>query len=351
MSEPATLRPVSGSADAVRELLEPWLGDGGEALVVRTSGSTGRPKDVLLSAAALTASARATHRWLGGPGEWLLALPVHYVAGLQVVVRSIIGVGRAPVALDAVPDLETAVDAMRADRRYAALVPTQLHRWLADDSATRALAELDAVLLGGGPASPGLLERARSAGVQVVTTYGMTETCGGCVYDGHALDGVAVALDPDGRIRIAGPVLFDGYADDPGATAAALVDGWLRTPDLGELDHDGRLRVIGRVDDVVMTGGVNVSLSAVEQRLAAMPGVDACVALAVADAEWGSRVVAVIAIDEPDATVELAAVRDFVSVEHPRTWAPREVRVVPRLPMLTSGKVDRQEIQRWWWRD
>jgi len=348
--QPATLRPVSGPVDAVRRLLEPWLAGGGEPLVVRTSGSTGRPKDVLLSRDALTGSADATHRWLGGAGEWLLALPVRYVAGLQVVVRSIVGLGRPPVRLDSAPDLPAAVEAMRAGRRYAALVPTQLHRWLADESATRALAELDAVLLGGGPAAPDLLERARAAGVPVVTTYGMTETSGGCVYDGFALDGVAIAVEPDGRIRIAGPVLFDGYADDAVATAGALSDGWLRTQDLGELDHDGRLRVIGRIDDVVMTGGVNVSLAAVERRLATMPGVDACAVLAVPDPEWGSRVVAVVAVDEPDALVELGAVRDFVSAEHPRTWAPREVRIVPRLPMLTSGKVDRQEI-RGWWRD
>jgi len=348
VSEPATLRPVSGSVDAVRSLLDPWLTGGGEPLVVRTSGSTGRPKDVLLSSAALTASAHATHRWLGGPGEWLLALPVHYVAGLQVVVRSIVGLGRPPVALDSEPDLPAAVDRMQADRRYAALVPTQLHRWLADEAASRALAGLDAVLLGGGPAPTDLLERARSAGVPVVTTYGMTETCGGCVYDGYALDGVAVALDPDGRIRIGGPVLFDGYAGDPVATSAAWVDGWLRTPDLGELDHDGRLRVIGRIDDVVMSGGVNVSLAAVEQRLATMPGVDACAVIAVADPEWGSRVVAVVATDEPGVVVDLAAVREHVAAEHPRAWAPREVRTVPCLPLLSSGKVDRQEIQRWW---
>lgn len=347
-SESASLRPVAGPAAQVDALVRRWLDADDEPLVVRTSGSSGKPKDVLLSRSALHASAAATVQRLGGPGRWLLALPAHYVAGLQVIVRSAIsGVG-APVELGEHPDLLTATEALDSDRSYTAIVPTQLHRWLADDDSTAALATYDAVLLGGGPAPVDLLDRARAHGIAVVTTYGMSETCGGCVYDGYPLDGVALALAADGRIRIGGPVLFDGYAGDPELTATVLRDGWLETSDLGELDPDGYLRVLGRADDVVMSGGVNVSLSAVEQQLATMPGVDACAVIALPDPEWGSRVVAVVELRLPDARLELAQVRDHVSAEHPRTWAPRDVMVVRALPMLASGKVDRQELVSWW---
>jgi O-succinylbenzoic acid--CoA ligase len=347
-SASASLHPVAGPPAEVDALVRSWLVHDGDPLVVRTSGTTGAPKDVLLSARALRASAEATLRRLGGPGRWLLALPVQYVAGLQVVVRSAVAGVASPVLLDEHPDLLTATQALASDRTYTSIVPTQLHRWLADDDSAAALASFDAVLLGGGPAPVALLERARDSGVAVVTTYGMSETSGGCVYDGYPLDGVAVALAADGRIRISGPVLFDGYAGDPASTAAVLRDGWLETPDLGEVDADGYLRVIGRADDVVVSGGVNVSLSAVERRLATMPGVDACAVIALPDPEWGSRVVAVVEIAVPDARLDVTEVRDYVSAEHPRTWAPRDVMVVRSLPMLASGKVDRQELLTWW---
>jgi O-succinylbenzoic acid--CoA ligase len=332
----------------VDQLIRGWLDSDDGPLVVRTSGTTGKPKDVLLSQASLRASATATMRRLGGPGRWLLALPGTYVAGLQVIVRSAVSDVAPPVALDDHPDLSAATAALASERTYASIVPTQLHRWLGDDDSAAALASYDAVLLGGGPTSTDLLDRARERGISIVTTYGMSETAGGCVYDGYPLDGVAVALAADGRIRIAGPVLFEGYADDPELTASVLQDGWLQTPDLGEIDPDGYLRVLGRADEVVMSGGVNVSLSAVERRLATMPGVETCAVIALPDQEWGSRVVAVVEVGVPDARLDLAAVRDHVSAEHPRTWAPRDVMVVRRLPMLASGKVDRQELARWW---
>lgn len=328
-------------------MVRDWLPSSGEPLIVRTSGSTGQPKDVMLSARALRASAEATLRRLGGPGQWLLALPANYVAGLQVLVRSAV-VGLEAVILDEYDDLASAVGTFTDQRTYAALVPTQLHRWLANDDANlEALRSFDAILLGGGPAQVDLLDKARGEGITLITTYGMSETCGGCVYDGYPLDGVGIALGTDGRIRISGPVLFDGYAGDPAATAEALRDGWLITPDLGELDHDGHLRILGRADDVVMSGGVNVSLAAVEKRLATMPGVDNCAVIALPDLEWGSRVVAVVEIAEADARLDLGDVRDWISTVHPRTWAPRDVWVVQRLPMLASGKVDRQELVRW----
>jgi o-succinylbenzoate---CoA ligase len=187
---------------------------------------------------------------------------------------------------------------------------------------------------------PDLLDRARNAGVPLVTTYGMTETCGGCVYDGRALDGVQVRVDDDGGIRLAGPVLFDGYVDQPARTADVLRDGWLHTPDLGRLDESGRLEVLGRRDDVVVSGGVNVPLGVVERRLRTHASVEQVAVVGLPDAEWGARVVAVVVTRPglPDPSSD--ELRDLVARAHPRTWAPREVVFRDALPLLESGKVD-----------
>ena len=156
------------------------------------------------------------------------------------------------------------------------------------------------------------------------------------IYDGVPLDGVAVAVGADGRVRIGGPVLFEGYDGQPDLTAEALRDGWFRTQDLGRLDEDGRLEVLGRVDDVVITGGLNVPAPAVAARLAAHPSVDAVEVLGVPDDEWGHRVVAAVV-----GSLSLEQARDWVATAHPRTWAPRQLLVLDRLPMLPNGKVDR----------
>ncbi|WP_296607118.1 AMP-binding protein, partial [Nocardioides sp.] len=200
-----------------------WLAaDDPDPWVVETSGSTGTPKRVLLSRAAVLASVHASARRLGGSGRWLLALPPTYVAGLQVICRSLVA-GHEPVLLED----DFAAAARRAD--YVSLVPTQLHRLLATDAD--ALRSFRTVLLGGGPIDAALRQRAADAGVRVVATYGSAETAGGCVYDGMPLDGVGVAIGDDGRVRIGGPVLFDGYAGDPARTAEVLVDGWFLTSD------------------------------------------------------------------------------------------------------------------------
>jgi O-succinylbenzoic acid--CoA ligase len=343
----ASLRPLTGSAREIERLVTDWLGgDSVQPLVVRTSGSTGEPKQVALSASALLRSAAATLDRLGGPGGWVLALPAHYVAGLQVIVRSHLS-GTTPAVLGEHPDLTTATAALPDGRRYLAVVPTQLYRWMSNPADVEALRRYDAVLVGGGAADPALVERALAGGVPVVMTYGMSETCGGCVSDGVALDGVAVALGSDGRIRLAGPMLFDGYVGEPELTAEVLRDGWLYTPDLGRLDPDGRLEVLGRVDDMVISGGVNVSVAAVERRIAAMAEVAACAVIAEPDAEWGSRLVAYVVPSAAGSSPALEQVRDFVAAAHPRAWAPRELVVVEdRLPMLESGKIDRRSLRR-----
>ena len=341
------MRPVAGTPREVLELLRSWVRDGGEPVVVRTSGSTGEPKDVVLSHRAVVTSARASLDRLGGPGGWLSALPPTGVGGLQVLVRSVLA-GVDPVLLDDHPDLGAAVAAVPGPRRYASLVPTQVHRLIRDGRAG-VLAGLDAVLVGGAAMPADLLESAREAGVTVVRTYGMSETCGGCVYDGIALDGVRLRVDDVGQVQIAGDVLFDGYADAE-ATARVLRDGWFSTADLGEIDPDGRLRVTGRVDDVVVSGGVNVSLPAVTAAVRSMDGVEDAVALGRPDPEWGARVVAFVVpapVRGGRDVPRLSQVRDAVEAAGlPRTWAPREVQLLDALPQLPGGKIDRQSLLR-----
>lgn len=344
MPEPS-LRPLSGTPHALIGLLRDWLAapEPVEPLVVETSGSTGSPKGVRLSRSAIVASARATEQRLAGPGQWLLDLPPTYVAGLQVLVRSLLA-GHEPVVADDFDSFPSAVDALSADVRYVSLVPTQLHRLVTSESLD-VLRGFDTVLLGGAAIPERLLQAAREAEVRVVRTYGMSETCGGCVYDGVPLDGVAVSLGADRRVHLAGPVLFDGYAGDPVGTEEVLRDGWFATSDLGELLPDGRLRLIGRIDDVVISGGVNVPLPAVTEALGACADVRDAAAVGVDDDEWGTRVVAcVVARDE--APVGLDVLRSAVEAAGlPRSWAPRQVVALDALPLLDNGKVDRAALR------
>lgn len=332
----------------------------GAAVILRTSGSTGSPRRVALAADTLLASARATHARLGGPGAWLLALPVHHVAGWQVLVRSVVaqadaGLPPAPTVLDTTDGfrpsaLPVTVDAMPDGApRYTALVPTQVARALTEPAAVAALARLDAVLVGGAAAPPALLRRAREAGIAVVTTYGMTETGGGCVYDGVPLDGVDVA-EVDGLIEIAGPTLALGYAGDNGALLPGPADAgsflerggrrWFRTADLGRVT-EGRVEVLGRADDVIITGGVNVHPAAVERALAGLPGVDQVVVVGVPDLEWGSLVTAVVVPGRGAPLPTLDDARHAVSARLGRAHAPRAMVAVDRLPLRGPGKVDR----------
>ncbi|GAA4832041.1 o-succinylbenzoate--CoA ligase [Luteimicrobium xylanilyticum] len=358
----------------------------GAALVVRTSGSTGAPREVVLTRTALLASIAATAARLGGHGRWLLALPWHHVAGAQVVARSVVA-GTVPAHL---PDAAFTpallaehatrfLDDPATGRAYVSLVPTQLHRVVEAATtgdgdglaAARALARFDAVLLGGAASSPDLLDAARSLGVPVVTTYGMSETCGGCVYDGVPLDGVHVRLGEDGRVELGGPVVAAGYLGEPGSPAfRADADGtrWFLTSDLGSLTplpDDGaapsgrpraRLRVLGRADDVVVTGGEKVAPLTVEHALA--PLGETCV-VGVPDPEWGQAVVAVVvrptARGGAGGRVEPAvlAPADDDLRDRARALArealgphaaPRHVLVTTALPLRGPGKVDRRGL-------
>jgi len=331
----STLRPVSGTTREIVGLLRGWLDAGGEPepIVIETSGSTGAAKKVLLSRQAVVASASASRDRLGAAGSWVLALPVSYVAGVNVVVRSLLA-GHDPILLEdnALPAVEGAT--------FISLVPTQLHRYLSTAAEVDALRQFHTVLLGGGPIDPALRTRAEELGIRVVATYGSSETSGGCVYDGYPLDGVELAVEEDGRIRISGPMLFDGYVDDPALTAASLRDGWFLTSDVGRLHEDGRLEVLGRVDDVVISGGVNVPTPAVARRLREHPDVEQAEVIGVPDPEWGHRVVAFVV-----GRIGRDEARDWVADELPRSWAPSEIFVTEELPLLSNGKVDRQRLR------
>jgi O-succinylbenzoic acid--CoA ligase len=318
--------------------------DDAVAVVVSTSGSTGVPKGAMLTASALTASAEATHRRLGGPGAWLLALPSYHVAGLQVLVRSIIA-GTSPVAVSAgfdVAELVSAVKSLGDGRRYASLVAAQLDKALRDRAATEALASLDAVLIGGGPMPQGVAERASAAGISVVRTYGMSETAGGCVYDGIPLDGVRVRIDDD-QVVLGGATLAQGYRNpvqpDPFAER-----GWFRTDDIGTIDDSGALRILGRVDDAISTGGLTVLPQLVEAAMATHPAVAECAVFGVADDRLGQRVVAAVVLAEGYAAPELDELRAHVGLTLPPTAAPREVHLIDELPRRGIGKVDRREL-------
>jgi o-succinylbenzoate---CoA ligase len=348
-SGPALLPlPFGEPGQALREAAgtdEPL--DDDTALLLPTSGSTGSPKVVELSRTALVASADATHDRLAGPGCWLLALPLTHVAGWQVLVRSAVA-RTVPVALDTsapfTAETFAAAGGMSTDGpRYTALVPTQLSRLLDDPRGTTALAGFDAVLVGGAATPSALLQRARDAGIAVRTTYGMTETSGGCVYDGSPLDGVRVRLDDDRRVLLAGPVLANGYRNDPELTAVAFAmdpagTRWFRTHDLGALSTDGHLDLRGRLDDVIITGGTNVSPAAVEHLLLALDGVHEALVVGVPDAEWGQLVVALVVADR---TPALADVRSVVTERLGRAAAPRHVVDLPALPLRGIGKPDR----------
>jgi len=330
---------LNGSDPLVDGPLDGW--EKRAVLGVPTSGSTGEPKTVLLDAAALTTSAEATHERLGGPGTWLLALPTSHIAGIQVLVRSIVA-GTTPGELDLSKGFRAMGFAQAArpvldqpGRHYTALVPTQLSRLVVGEGpGLAALRQFDGVLIGGAATPPKLLEQARALGVQVVTTYGMSETAGGCVYDGEPLRDVSVRTDD--VIEISGPVLALGYRG-----SAEPFGEWFRTGDLGRL-RDGRLEVLGRADDVIVTGGEKVPPVLVERALATVEGVlEACV-VGVPDDEWGQVVAAAVVArgEEPSLDELKVAVAEAVG----RAAVPKLVRFVHELPLRGPGKVDRTAV-------
>ncbi len=313
------------------------------ALVVETSGSSGRPKRVALSADALLANARASESALGGPGQWVLALPTHYIAGLNVLTRSL-AAGTEPVTVEGehftAAGLLAAVERMSSPDRYTSLVPAQLTVLLDDPAATAALAGFRRVLVGG-QATPGpLRDRALAAGIAIVRSYGSSETSGGCVYDGVPIGRTAVRV-VDGEVQLGGPSIAEGYLGEPELTAARFRDDagmrWFRTADVGTFDG-GRVAVIGRRDDVIISGGVKVSLGAVE-RLLHEHGFEDAVVVRGQDAKWGEVPVAFTATD-----VDPTPATDAVEAALGSAARPR-FRLGSAIPYLPSGKPDRVSLQ------
>lgn len=316
------------------------------ALVIETSGSTGVPKRVALSVDALLASAAASAGAMGGQGQWLLALPAHYVAGAQVLVRSL-AAGTEPVDygdghFDPLRFAALAGE-LDADLRYTSLVPVQLARLV--DSAeggsretVAALRRFDGILVGGQSLDPSLRERAEHLGARLQSTYGSSETAGGCVYDGIPI-GHTVVRAVHGLLEISGPSLAEGYLGDAERTAAAFheEDGvrWYRTGDLGEV-AGGRVSVHGRSDNVIISGGEKVLLDSVERIVASLPGLDESLVVGAEDAEWG-QVPVVVSTGRGD----LSSIRERIADELGRAAAPARIVTVAALPRLSNGKPDR----------
>ena len=326
---------------SVRRLADPAPVADEVALVVTSSGSTGVPKGVELTHAALQASVSASlERLRARAGErWGLALPTHHVAGISVHLRAAALGTRAVIAADtpAVGDL---------DVEHVALVPSQLDRLL----ALRAPVErFTTILLGGAAAPPAMLARAAAAGARVVRSYGMTETVGGCVYDGVPLRDVEVALSgPRGLIELRGPVLLHGYRDRDAQGRLRSVrpldeHGWFRTSDRGRV-VDGRLEVTGRADEVLVSGGENVPLAAVRERLLTHPRVADAAVVPVADARWGEVPAAVVVPADPGTPPTLTDLRAHVRRDAPAAYAPGRLVVVGSLPRDGMGKVSRERL-------
>lgn len=382
------------------------------ALVVGTSGSTGAPKQTALSVRALRASARATERFFAdcpssdsakprrvvseAPAQWLFALPAHYVAGAQVLARSVLA-GTTPVVAASVTDgvsftpevFLNAAERLSCARRFVSLVPTQVHKLLEAAEASPALGseiydalgQFTGILLGGAPASASLLAVARELGLNVVTTYGSAETAGGCVYSGVALPGVRLRVIPEdagladspvvagaeaaGRIWLGGEHLASGYMGDSARTASHFfvdVHGcrWYRTDDYGSLvppapntpkdDGAPALSVLGRSDDVIITGGVKVSSHAVAAVLESHPAVREAAVAGVPDARWGAAVIAAVTLRNlpghygADAAETARQLQQLCGARLGAAGVPKVVRIVPDFPATSTGKPDRLAI-------
>ena len=333
----------------------------GTAAVVTTSGSSGIPKSVVISRNALISSAYATAARIG-EGAWLLAVPATYVAGVQVMVRALLA-DREPAVVAgpfrpepfaaAALGMASHVDGARVPT-YTSLVPAQLQRLLDaathDAAVAQALRSFEAILIGGQALAPAVRERAEAVGARIVRTYGSSETSGGCVYDGVPLDGVRMRI-VDAEVHLSGPMLAEGYLGEPERTASVFpvdADGtrWYRTGDGGEI-RDGVLHVTGRLDNVIVSGGVNVSLDRVEAAVRGIPGLESAVVVPIPDADWGQGSAVVVpglaATEVPDVLTRVrAVVADAVGV------AGRPARVIPvaDLPTLASGKPDRVALTR-----
>jgi len=317
------------------------------ALVVETSGSTGNPKRVALSADAVLASAAASDSALGGPGQWLLAVPATYIAGLNVIVRSL--VAETPLVIIEPGHFDAALfiaasSRMTEPRRFTSLVPAQLSRLLESDAAITELRKFERILVGGQATPATLVARCGELGIRVTRTYGSSETSGGCVYDGVPIGTTEMRI-VDGEVQLSGPVLAEGYLADPARTDAAfVVDGgrrWYRTGDAGII-AEGVLSITGRLDDLIISGGLKVSLGEVESVVRELPGFAAAVVVRAPSERWGD--VPVIVREGGD-VAGLEPVRAAVVEKLGKAAAPAGLVIVERMPLTATGKPDRRALE------
>ena len=298
-------------------------GEAGQ-VIIETTGSSGIRKRVLLSAGAIETSAELSNSQIGAaPGDiWSLLLPINHIAGVNVLARAI--------------KLDSKVVGVDETADYTAIVPTQLHRALfGDKKLLEHLQKCKSVLVGGSPASKTLLELATKAGINVITTYGMTETSGGCIYNNRALPGVSVEADETGRLMIKGPILANGYENNQELWNENFKDEWFLTNDLGTV-KDNEVLVIGRSDDVVLSGGENVSLIAIENELAAnFPDVN-FLATSITDFEWGQKICLISNIE-----IDHLQVSQVLKDKLGKQFVPKDFLVVEQIPQIGIGKPDR----------
>jgi o-succinylbenzoate---CoA ligase len=315
--------------------------EGEVVLVVATSGTAGEPKLVQFDRHAIDAAVAASALTLeaGAHDRWLCCLPLAHVGGLLVLLRAVLLGG--PVSVHARFDPKAIAN--EPEVTYTALVPTMLVRLL---DAGVDLSRFRAILVGGAALPDELRKRAERAGAAIVETYGLTESCGGVVYDGLPFAGTEVRIDPETHgIELRGPTLMRGYRFDPVGTARAFTsDGWLRPGDTGELDSDGRLRVHGRLDDLINSGGERIWPQEVETVLRDHPKVAEVAVAGRADPEWGQRVVAFVVPADPSDPPALQELRDHAATRISRYKAPRELILLETLPLNRGGKLRRSAL-------
>ena len=296
------------------------------ALVVSTSGSTGAPKAVAISSAALIASTNASHKYLGAtPGDsWSLLLPTTHIAGLNVLIR-------ATALGSRVIDNRNNDNYIDAD--FVSIVPTQLYKALTSDAKLlEHLTAAEAVLVGGAALSEKMKKEAASKHVKIITTYGMTEMSGGCVYNQKPLDGVEVKISNQGLIQLSGPMIASGYLNDDGKISDDLNSGWFESSDLGEFNN-GVLKILGRSDEVIISGGEKISLVEVEELIKTiLPGVEV-ITFAMADDKWGDKLclASTSVINQDELRIKMGNLA-----------TPKELFVFNSIPKTPIGKPDRR---------
>lgn len=346
----STFLPVPAEDRTRTELLRNHMRAGAPidssiALVVATSGSTGTPKGAQLTPANLVASADATHQVLGGTGQWLLAMPAHHIAGIQVLVRSLVA-GVDPLCLDlsdgfSIPAFARAAHKLAAtgDRSYTGLTPMQLAKAMDSLEGIEALRTFDAILVGGAATHPQLLDAAVKLRITVVTTYGSSETAGGCVYSGTPIPGARVRIGEDGRILLGGPMIAQGYRNVDSSAFSVDDSGtaWFATSDAGAFVGN-TLNVTGRLDAIINSGGLKLHPEQLEQHILRVPGVEAACVVGIPDPRLGQMIVAAYSGWASRADI-LEALDDL-----PRWQVPKDLRRLDALPTIGPGKVDRQAV-------